>query len=163
MKDDLDRRIVRELQRNARESTSTIAARLGVARSTVHERMSRMERDGTITGYSVVLSKNPSEERIEILMLLEIRQQDTRKVLKRLEAYTEVRLCLSINGEFDLFVSAEAPRLEDLDVFIDEVAEIPGIIRTNTFVVFGRKLDRRYNEAAQEITRQILGGDPQSD
>ncbi|MCZ4352768.1 Lrp/AsnC family transcriptional regulator [Roseovarius aestuarii] len=163
MKDDLDRRIIRELQRNARESTSTIAARLGVARSTVHERMSRMERDGTITGYSVVLSKNPSEERIEILMLLEIRQQDTRKVLKRLEAYTEVRLCLSINGEFDLFVSAEAPRLEDLDVFIDEVAEIPGIIRTNTFVVFGRKLDRRYNEAAQAITRHILGDDVQID
>ncbi|MEB8388545.1 Lrp/AsnC family transcriptional regulator [Rhodobacteraceae bacterium KMM 6894] len=163
MKDDLDRRIVRELQRNARESTSTIAARLGVARSTVHERMARMERDGTITGYSVVLSKNPSEERIEILMLLEIRQQETRKVLKRLEAYTEVRLCLSINGEYDLFVSAEAPRLEDLDVFVDEVAEIPGIIRTNTFVVFGRKLDRRYNEAAQAITRHLLGDGLQSD
>ena len=163
MKDDLDRRIVRELQRNARESTSTIAARLGVARSTVHERMARMERDGTITGYSVVLSKNPAEERIEILMLLEIRQQETRKVLKRLESYTEVRLCLSINGEFDLFVSAEAPRIEDLDVFVDEVAEIPGIIRTNTFVVFGRKLDRRYSEAAQEITRQILGDGGQSD
>lgn len=163
MKDDLDRRIVRELQRNARESTSTIAARLGVARSTVHERMARMERDGTITGYSVVLSKNPSDERIEILMLLEIRQQETRKVLKRLESYTEVRLCLSINGEYDLFVSAEAPRIEDLDVFVDEVAEIPGIIRTNTFVVFGRKLDRRYSEAAQEITRQILGDGTQSD
>lgn len=163
MRDDLDRRIIRELQRNARESTSTIAARLGVARSTVHERMARMERDGTITGYSVVLSKNPSDERIEILMLLEIRQQDTRKVLKRLEAYTEVRLCLSINGEFDLFVSAEAPRLEDLDVFVDEVAEIPGIIRTKTFVVFGRRLDRRYSETAQAVTRQILGDDPQSD
>lgn len=163
MKDDLDRRIVRELQRNARESTSTIAARLGVARSTVHERMARMERDGTITGYSVVLSKNPSEERIEILMLLEIRQQETRKVLQRLESYTEVRLCLSINGEFDLFVSAEAPRIEDLDVFVDEVAEIPGIIRTNTFVVFGRKLDRRYNEAAQAITRHLLGEGAQTD
>lgn len=144
MTDDLDRRILRELQRNARTATSTIAARLGVARSTVHERMARMERDGAIAGYSVILSQNPFEERIEVLMLLEIRQQETRKILQRLESYTEVRLILSINGEYDLFVRAEAPRIEDLDVFVDEVAEIPGILRTNTSVVFGRKLDRSH-------------------
>jgi len=153
MKGDLDRKIVRELQRNARESTSNIATRLGVARSTVHE---RMERGGVISGYSVVLSKNPNDERIEELMLLEIRQQETRKILQRLESYTEVRLCLSINGEYDLFVNAEAPRIEDLDVFVDEIAEIPGIVRTNTFVVFGRKLDRRYKETVQAISEQFL-------
>ncbi|PVA10315.1 Lrp/AsnC family transcriptional regulator [Pelagivirga sediminicola] len=159
MRDDLDRRIVRELQRNARAATSTIAARLGVARSTVHERVSRMERDGTIAGYSVVLTHNPAEERIEVLMLLEIRQQETRKILKKLESYTEVRLILSINGEYDLFVSAQAPRIEDLDVFVDEVAEIPGILRTNTSVVFGRKLDRSYDEAAQAVSRHLLSKD----
>lgn len=156
MKDQLDRRIIRELQRNARESTSNIAARLNVARSTVHERISRMEADGTIAGYSVVLSKNPNEENVQILMLLEIRQQETRKILQRLSNYTEIRVCMSINGEYDLFLSAEAPRIEDLDVFVDEVAEIPGILRTNTFVVFGRKFDRRYRDTVQRISEQYL-------
>ncbi len=156
MKDQLDRRIIRELQRNARESTSNIAARLNVARSTVHERISRMEADGTIAGYSVVLSKNPNEENVQILMLLEIRQQETRKILQRLSNYTEIRVCMSINGEYDLFLSAEAPRIEDLDVFVDEVAEIPGILRTNTFVVFGRKFDRRYKDTVQRISEQYL-------
>lgn len=158
MRDDLDRRILRELQRNAREATSTIAARLGVARSTVHERMTRMERDGTIAGYSVVLTQSPAEERIEVLMLLEIRQQETRRILKKLESYTEVRLILSINGEYDLFVSAQAPRIEDLDVFVDEVAEIPGILRTNTSVVFGRKLDRSHAGLSPPIQPHPPGG-----
>jgi DNA-binding Lrp family transcriptional regulator len=156
MKDALDKKIIRELQRNARESTSNIAARLNVARSTVHERIARMERDKFISGYSVVLNKNPSEDNVQILMLLEIRQQDTRKILQRLSNYSEIRVCLSINGEYDLFISAEAPRIEDLDLFVDEIAEIPGIVRTNTFVVFGRKFDRRYKEAAQAISRQLL-------
>ncbi len=157
MRDDLDRRILRELQRNARTATSTIAARLGVARSTVHERMARMERDGTIAGYSVILAQSPFEERIEVLMLLEIRQQETRRILQRLESYTEVRLILSINGEYDLFVRAEAPRIEDLDVFVDEVAEIPGILSTNTSVVFGRKLDRSRGPAAPQAAPGLSG------
>lgn len=141
--DDLDRRIIAELQRNAREATSTIAARLGVARSTVHERIRKLEESGVIAGYSVVLKRAPEDRAVQILMLLEIRQQETRKILKRIEAYSQVRLCLSINGEYDLFLSAEARHIEDLDRLVDEIAEIPGVVRTNTFVVFAHKFDRR--------------------
>lgn len=159
IKDDLDRRIIRELQRNARESTSNIAAHLGVARSTVHERIARMEKDNVITGYSVVLSQDPSVERIQIMVLLEIKQQETRKVLHRISQYSEVRVCLSINGEYDLFLSIEAPRIEDLDIIVDELGEISGVIRTNTFVVFGRRFDRRYKEVAQMIAEQVLSDD----
>lgn len=156
LKDELDRSIIRELQRNARESTSNIATRLNVARSTIHERIARMEKDGVITGYSVVLSKNPSEECIQALVLLEIKQQETRKILHELSQYSEIRVCLSINGEYDLFVSVEAPRIEDLDIVIDEVGAINGVIRTKTFVVFGRRFDRRYKETVQRITEQFL-------
>lgn len=155
MKDDLDRRIIRELQHNAREATSNIAAKLNVARSTIHERIARMEKDGVITGYSVVLSRNPSEDSVQILMLLEIRQQETRNVLSNLGKYSEIRVCLSINGEYDLFVSAEAPRIEDLDILIDEIGAIKGVLRTKTFVVFGRKFDRRYKETVQLISEQF--------
>ncbi len=156
LKDELDRRIIRELQRNARESTSNIAARLEVARSTVHERIARMEKDGVITGYSVVLSRNPSEENVQVMVFLEIKQQETRKILHKISQYSEVRVCLSINGEFDLFVSVEAPRIEDLDIVIDEIGMMPGVLRTRSFVVFGRRFDRRYKETAQRITEQVM-------
>jgi DNA-binding Lrp family transcriptional regulator len=155
MRDTLDRRIIRALQRNARESTSNIAQHLEVARSTVHERITRMEKDGTISGYSVVLSRTPGEETVQILMFLEIRQQDTRKILQRLSTYPEIQVCFSINGEFDLFLSAEAPRIEDLDILVDEVGEIPGVVRTNTSVVFGRKFDRRQADTEDRIARQM--------
>lgn len=161
LKDELDRRIIRELQRNARESTSNIAARLNVARSTVHERIARMERDGVITGYSVVLSNNPSTENIQVMVLLEIKQQETRKILHRISQYSQVRVCLSINGEFDLFVSIEAPRLQELDVIIDEIGTMPGVLRTKSFVVFGRRFDRRYKETAQRIAEQVLAEPPE--
>ncbi|WP_171175522.1 Lrp/AsnC family transcriptional regulator [Ruegeria sp. HKCCD8929] len=140
--DQLDRRIIAALQHNARDSTTRIAAKLGVARTTVHERISRMEDRGVIAGYSVVLREPQDEGKVQVVVMLEVQQKETARIIKRLEAYPEVKLCLSINGEFDLLLSAEAPRIEDLDVLVDELAEIPGVQRTNTSVVFGRRIDR---------------------
>ncbi len=141
-KDDLDRRIVAELQRNARDATTNIAARLGVARTTVQERITRMEKSGLIAGYSVVLARNPAGQMIQALMLLEVKQQNTRQILQRLSSFTEIKSCLSINGEFDLFLTVEAARIDALDVIIDQVGEIPGVLRTKTHVVFGSRFDR---------------------
>ena len=155
-KDDLDRLIVRELQRDARESTSKIATRLNVARSTVHERITRMEREHIIAGYSVILSRNPSSEGVQTLVLIEVKQQDTRKVLAKLGSFSEIRVCLSINGEYDLFVSIDTKTIAEMDVIIDAIGMIPGVVRTNTFVVFGRRFDRRYNETMTLIASQLL-------
>ncbi len=140
--DQLDRRIIAALQHNARNSTTNIAAKLGVARTTVHERISRMEERGIIAGYSVVLRQAQDEAKVQVVVLLEVQQKETTRIIKRLEAYPEVKLCLSINGDFDLLLSAEAPRIEDLDILVDELAAIPGVLRTNTSVVFGRRIDR---------------------
>ncbi|WP_050605585.1 Lrp/AsnC family transcriptional regulator [Ruegeria sp. 6PALISEP08] len=140
--DQLDRRIIAALQANARASTTQIAAALGVARTTVHERINRMEQRGVITGYTVRLGSTEDTPKVQVIVMLEVQQKETTRIIKRLEAYPEVKLCLSINGEFDLMLSAEAPRLEDLDVLVDELAKIPGVLRTNTSIVFGRKIDR---------------------
>jgi DNA-binding Lrp family transcriptional regulator len=142
MMDQLDRKIIAALQHNARESTSKIAAKLGVARTTVHERIARMEDRGVIAGYSVVLKEHPETLKVQIVVLAEVQQKETARIIKRLETYPEVKQCLSINGEFDLIICAEAPRIEDLDILVDDLAAIPGIVRTNTSVIFGRRIDR---------------------
>ncbi len=140
--DQLDRRIIAALQHNARASTTQIAAQLDVARTTVHERIKRLEERDVIAGYSVRLCETEDAPKVQVIVLLEVQQKETTRIIKRLEAYPEVKLCLSINGEFDLLLSAEAPRIEDLDILVDELAKIPGVLRTNTSVVFGRRIDR---------------------
>ena len=140
--DQLDRRIINALQHNARDSTTRIAAKLGVARTTVHERIARMEDRGVIAGYSVILRETEDAPKVQVIVLLEVQQNETTRIIKRIETYPEVKLCLSINGEFDLLLSAEAPRIEDLDILVDDLARIPGVLRTNTSVVFGRRIDR---------------------
>ena len=59
--DDLDRKLIRLLQADARLSTSEIGRKLDVARSTVHERIERLKREGVIDGFTVLLNSDPME------------------------------------------------------------------------------------------------------
>ena len=82
--DQLDRRIIAALQHNARDSTTRIAATLGVARTTVHERISRMEERGVIAGYSVKLRQAEDTPKVQVIVLLEVQQKETTRIIKRL-------------------------------------------------------------------------------
>ena len=65
-----------------------------------------------------------------------------------------MKLCLAISGQYDLFLTVEAPRLEDLDVILDELAAIPGIERSRSMVVLARKFDRRTVEVPGLMAEQ---------
>ena len=52
-----DRELIRILTENARLPLSEIAKQLGVSRATAQGRLSRLERDGVIAGYTTILGK----------------------------------------------------------------------------------------------------------
>lgn len=154
-KDDVDRKLVSMLQANARESTSSIAKRLNVARSTVNERISRLEKSGVITGYSAVLSKNPSEGNVQALVMISVDQKKGRKVVEELNKFPSIKVCLAINGSFDYFMSIELPTLEELDAMLDKIAEMDGVSRSTSSIVLSRKFDRRYKEVLNMVQEQM--------
>lgn len=147
MKDELDRKLINLLQANAREPTSALAQKLNVARSTVHERIKRLERTGVISGYTVVLGQNAMDQSAQALVLLSVLQQKNRDLVKRLKNYPEIKICLAVSGQYDLFLSVETPYLEDLDALLDEIAVIPGVERSRSVIVLSRKFDRRTDDA----------------
>ena len=142
VRDDLDRQLLALLQTNARQSTMTLAKRLGLARSTVHERLRRLEKDGTIRGYSIRLGQDPFGAYAQAIALLSIAQRQQRQVVDRLSMLPEVKICATLSGEADLFLLLEAPQLEDLDALLEEIARIPGAERCRAFVLLASKLNR---------------------
>jgi len=141
--DDADRRLLSLLLANARQSTMAMAKALGLARTTVHERISRLERNGTILGYTAVLSSDPDEGQVQSVVLLSIVQKEQRSVIERLKAFRETKLCTTVNGEFDLMLSIQAPHNEDIDAVIDEIVVIPGVERAKSMIALATKFDRR--------------------
>ena len=153
--DDADRRLLSLLLANARQSTMAMAKSLGLARTTVHERINRLERNGTILGYTAVLSSDPDEGQVQSVVLLSIVQKEQRHVIERLKTFREIKLCMTINGEFDLMLSIEAPHNEDIDAVIDEIVVIPGVERAKSMFVLSTKFDRR-TAVAQPFEPRIV-------
>ena len=89
------------------------------------------------------LAEEPGQQIVEAYVLIEVLQQQNRQINEKLASFPEVKQALAISGEFDLLVAVEAPQLEDIDEIIDEIALIPGVRRTQSSLVLGRKLDRR--------------------
>ncbi|MBV8752642.1 MAG: Lrp/AsnC family transcriptional regulator [Hyphomicrobiales bacterium] len=141
--DEIDRRLVALLLENARQPTATLAKQLGIARTTVQDRLERLERRRIIAGYSVVLAEEPSCAAAQSVVLISIVQRDQRAVIERLKKYPEVKLCSVIDGDFDLLLAIESPQNEDIDAVVEEIVRIPGVERSKTIMVLSTKFDRR--------------------
>ena len=157
--DELDRKLIRLLQADARMSTSEIGRRLDVARSTVHERIERLKREGVIDGFTLLLNADPLETLNRAIVFVEIDPKLQTPVVQKLEDYPEVSSCFTVNGSFDLALIVEMPQLEDLDALLDEIGEIEGVVRTMTNIILAKKFDRRHT-LINETAKKLFGGEP---
>jgi len=142
VKDQLDRDLVSLLQANARESTANLARKLGVARTTVLARLSRLEREGVIVGYTVRLGQDETDRGVHAYVGITTEPKAGRDVSRRLARVPELRQLCSVSGEFDLIAQLRAESMPRLDALLDEIGEIDGVIKTNTSVVLAVRTDR---------------------
>ena len=141
-RDALDRQLIALLQTNARTSTAQLARKLGVARTTVVARLARLEADGVILGYAVRLGAEALDRGVQAYVGISISPKAQREVIRRLSQLPELSRLASVSGGFDLFAQISAPTTSKLNAILDEIGELDGVIKTNTFVVLALRVDR---------------------
>jgi DNA-binding Lrp family transcriptional regulator len=146
--DAIDRRLLALLQANARESTTTLGRKLGIARTTVQERISRLQKNGTISGYTIVLHRDPHQNYAEVIILLSVPHRRQRAVIEQLRDLPEIKLCQTVNGDYDLMCRAKVAQMEDIHPLLEIVADLPGVERVKSIVVLSNNFDRTFAEAA---------------
>ncbi|MGD1061349.1 MAG: Lrp/AsnC family transcriptional regulator, partial [Methanomassiliicoccales archaeon] len=57
--DETDLKILKMLREDSRGSMGVMAGKLGISKATVSRRISKMEADGLIAGYTVVTNTSP--------------------------------------------------------------------------------------------------------
>ena len=102
--DDTDRRLVSLLRDNARLPVASLAAILGISRATVQNRIDRLIRDGTITGFTIKLRPDAEPAAINAIMMIEIEGERSEHILKALRGFPEVSAIHTTNGRWDLVV-----------------------------------------------------------
>jgi DNA-binding Lrp family transcriptional regulator len=130
--DNVDRRLLALLRENARASVASLAKELGVARGTVQNRMSRLERDGTVVGYSVRLKPQVEEHRIRALMTIAVEGNRIDAVIAALRGDPAVGALHSTNGRWDIVAELRADSLSSFDQVLGRIRQLDGIASTET-------------------------------
>src|ERR1700742_552842 len=104
---------------NAREPTASLARKLGLARSTVQERIARLEREGTIKGYTVRLSDEADAAKLRAIVMISADPKQADRVTVELKKLPEVRSLSAVAGAYDLIATVESDSPTRIDALLD--------------------------------------------
>lgn len=137
-----DAKLLALLKANAREPTASLARKLGLARSTVQERIARLEREGTIKSYTVVLSDDADAALLHAVVMITTDPKQADRVTAELKRMTEVRALSAVSGAFDMLAMVEADTPARMDAVIDRIGRAAGVARTVSSIILSEKFTR---------------------
>ena len=119
--DELDAAIVRELQRDARQTNRELARTLGIAPSTCLERVRGLRNRGVITGYRATVDLRALGRPVQALVSVRIRPL-SREVIEGFKAYLvtlpEVLSVYVVAGGDDFLVHVSVADVDRLHAFL---------------------------------------------
>jgi DNA-binding Lrp family transcriptional regulator len=130
--DDIDRQLIGLLRANARTSAASLAKTLKVARGTVQNRLAKLERDGTIAGYTIRVRPTIDEQRIVALMTIAVEGNRIEQVLRTLRGEPSIATLYTTNGRWDLVAEIRADSLQAFDQVLSRIRRVEGISGTET-------------------------------
>lgn len=134
MIDNLDRKIIEELQINGRETYIDLAKKLGVVEGTIRKRIKHLLAKDIIKVVAVPNVRKLGYSLVSI-MGLQVRMEDLRKVAYGLINNEHVCYLAFVAGRYDLIAIILTRSPEELSQFVEkEISAIPSISRTETFI-----------------------------
>jgi len=132
--DSTDLQLIALLRQNARASVATLAHKLGVSRGTVSNRIRKLEDDGVLVGYTVLLKPDAQTQQISAWMSIAVEGNQTRAVIGTLLGEPGVAGLHDTNGRWDLLAELRAANLQELAAVLERVRLIKGIAATETSI-----------------------------
>lgn len=136
--DNTDWRILQALQENARQTYTTIAEQLGIAHSTVYDRIKRMEKHGVVKKYVVLVdTEKAGVKNIMAMITVYTDPKASEKIAQKLcEAAEVLEVYTSLSEELQIMAKVVAETQERLHEFVsNSVAPLPGVLRVRTSIV----------------------------
>jgi Lrp/AsnC family transcriptional regulator for asnA, asnC and gidA len=134
MIDELDRSLIKELQKKGRRGYIDLAKMLGVVEGTVRRRIKNLQAKNII---KIVAVPNPRALGYNFLSImgLQVRLADLRKLADELAQKPNVCYLAFVTGRYDLIAIVMTQAPEQLAKFIEEeISALPSVLRTETFV-----------------------------
>ena len=138
--DDVDRRIIVELQIDARLSLAELGRRVSLSAPAVADRIQRLEETGVITGYHATIDPSTIGFPVTVMVRINPGVRELPRIAKLAEEITEIVECYRITGDDCFYFIAHLQSVDRLEPILDRFAPYG---RTTTSLVHAATVPRR--------------------
>lgn len=142
MTDTIDQRLLALLRADAREPVAVLARKLDLARSTVQERIDRLEKQGVIAGYTIREGSDHRGRQIAAHVMISVSPKMAPSVTSDLRRMPEVRVLAAISGTYDLMAEVSADTTARIDAILDAIGQLKGVEKTMSSIILSVKFER---------------------
>lgn len=150
--DDLDFRVLRHLQEDARKPFLEIARDLDVSGGTIHQRYDKLKENEVILGHKTLI--DPKALGFGILAFVGVhvnRTQDIPELLNEVKSLKNVVEAHYTTGNYALFLKVYAKNMEDYYFFLmKRLQKIKGIRSTESFMCMATPIQREIEVPVRE-------------
>lgn len=140
--DSIDQQLINLLSQNSRMPVTELAKKMNVARTTVNNRLERLERKNIIEGYTLKINSDKFRGWLAATVLVQIDQDKASIVLNSFKKSQYIQKVVTLSGRSDLQLSLWLDSTETLDRELDYIGKTEGVIRAETFIQLSTKIDR---------------------
>ncbi|WP_323675458.1 Lrp/AsnC family transcriptional regulator [Halorubellus sp. PRR65] len=135
--DELDRRILNILRRDARTPYTEIAEEVGTSEGTVRNRVERMTEDDVIERFTVSTRTGNVKAMIEVGVAVDV---STGVVADRMADWDEVDFVWMVSGEEDIVLVVDAADTQGVNELITQARELEEVDATKTRLILDERL-----------------------
>ena len=137
--DEFDKGIIAALEEDGRIPYSTIASKLNISNTMVHQRINRLFEQGILTGFKPVINeKKIGYDWAAFTGITLNRDSDSERVIAELKQIPEITECYFVTGSFTLYLKIVAQNHEHMrKILYEKIDGISGISKTDSIVELG--------------------------
>ena len=136
MIDDKDRQIINILLEKGREPSSSISEKLGISVPTVIDRIKKMQEEGIITGFKVVVDhKKMGLELSALITIISDSSDNFSEIINKSRTTPEIINCFSTTGSGSHVIEINTENTDSLESLLRKIQGWSSVKRTETQII----------------------------
>lgn len=147
--DQFGRKLLDELQDNARLSIAELSRRIGLSATATTERLKQMEEVGILHGYTVEIDREALGLEVLAFIRMSCGGQNYHRLLEYVQTLEEVRECHHLTGGDDLLLKVTTTDMAHLEALIEALLPYGNPV---TSLVLSSPVERRRYAVTGKLT-----------
>lgn len=148
--DDIDLKILSELQKDASISVPKLSKKINVNPSVAYSRIKRLTKRELIRRFTIEVNDEALGYGVSAIIGLNIDSKNREQIIAEMLKMDGVRDLHEVTGRFDLLVRVKAKSLDELHTTVSaRLGKLPGVLHTETFI----EMTRRQHDFAAPVQK----------